>query len=131
MCAWSGIPFAEGFHLFDCVCVLINFVLSNTCVLCLNILSVLCAHCSHSRFADPLFITALKISMSILHKSQSVVSNLLLGESSFQLPSTKAESVVTWPVEVSGQSIKMKVHWVTTLLERTTRVCEEILATSQ
>ena len=69
--------------------------------------------------------------MSILHKSQSVVSNLLLGELSFWLPSAKAELVVTWPVELRDQSIELKVQWVITLLERATRVCEEILATGQ
>ena len=108
-----------------------SFVLSYTCVLCLDIISVLSAQHFHSRFTDPLFITALKISMSILHKSQSVVSNLLLGKSSFRLLSTKAELVVTWPVELRDQSIELKVHWVTTLLERATIVCEEILATGQ
>jgi hypothetical protein len=82
-----------------------------------------------SKFTDPLFITALKTSMSILHKSQSVVSSLLLGASSFQFPSTKSESVVTWPAELRGQSTELKAHWVTTLLERATRLCEEILTT--
>lgn len=104
---------------------------SYTCVLCIIILAVLSIQFFHSRFTDPLFITALKISMSVLHKSQSLVSNLLLGESSFQLPSTKAKSVVTWPVEVRSQSIELKVRWVTTLLERITRVSEEILTTGQ
>lgn len=81
------------------------------------------------RLTDPLFIAALKTGMSILHKTQSAVSNLLLGAFSFQFHTTNACSGFTWPIEYKDQSTEFKGQWVLELLERAGSVCEMLLKT--
>ena len=82
-----------------------------------------------SRLTDSLFTAALKASMSILHKTQHVLRNLLLGWSSFQFNSTNC--MITWPLEHRDQSTEFKGQWIVGLLERVARVCEELLKTGQ
>lgn len=84
-----------------------------------------------SRLTDPLFIAALKITMSILHKGQSVVHRLLSGESTFQFTSDNTGVQVTWPAECMDESTGVKVQWVKRVLHRQMDVCEEILKKGQ
>ena len=80
-----------------------------------------------SRLRDPLFITALKTLMTILHKTQSLVHGVLSGEFSFRISVDATEAVVTWPVEQRDWSIESRVEWITGLLKRVNEICENLL----
>ena len=75
---------------------------------------------------DPLFIIVLKITMSILHKTQSLLCDLLSGRT---ISSSNIE--ITWPKEIRVESTEFKVQWVRGLLQTAKRICEEILQTGQ
>ena len=83
------------------------------------------------RLTDPLFTTALKTFMTILHKTQSLVCGLLSGEFSFQFPSSTTEAVVSWPPEQRSWSAELRVQWFGGLLARTSNMCETLLKTGQ
>lgn len=83
------------------------------------------------RLTDPLFIAALKTCMTILHKTQSAVSDLLLGAFSFHFHSTNTDNGFTWPEEYKDQSTEFKGQRVLELLERAENVCEMLFKTGQ
>ncbi|CAI8022701.1 Thyroid adenoma-associated protein [Geodia barretti] len=84
---------------------------------------------SHNGLTDPLFTTALKTIMTILHKTQSLVCGLLSGEFSFQFPSSTTEAVVSWAPEQRSWSAELRVQWFGGLLARTSNLCEALLKT--
>ena len=60
--------------------------------------------------------------MSILHKTQSLVCDLLSG---------RTLSDITWPKDITVESTEFKIQWMRRLLQRAKRICEEILQTGQ
>ena len=69
--------------------------------------------------------------MTILHKTQSAVSDLLLGAFSFHFQSTNTDNQFTWPEGYKNQSTEFKGQRVLELLERAESVCEVLLKTGQ